>query len=257
MSTFSPDAPDAPATSPASRSTPWTRSAPPPWVRLLVVLSVVVAATDVLFLALIAEVIPPLAIGALLTAVGVGLLRRAPRSAILVLGLTNLLMLVSTVPFAADHLAHPASALDFSHAVVATFGRAVAVVAAVGAWRRAAAAGARRLGAAAVVLGAVTILVATVAMLTGSGDEAGVGDAPVTIEQATFPEEIEVTAGGTLFVDNRDLFRHTFTVESAGLDVELPATRGVRIPLDLPIGVYEVSCAVPGHDFMSSTLEVR
>jgi uncharacterized cupredoxin-like copper-binding protein len=228
-----------------------------PWTRLLVGLTAAIAATDLLFFALIGEVIPPLAVGALLTVVGIAIVRRAPRTAIAVLGLTSLLMLVGTVPFAVDHLAHPASALDFVHAVIGSVGRAFAVVATIGAWRASAADGARRLGVTAVGMAALTVLGATVAMLTSSGDDAQVGDVPVAVEKAEFPEAIEAVAGSTLFVDNRDLFRHTFTVEDAGLDVELPAAQGVRIPLELGPGSYEVTCAVPGHEFMRATLEVR
>jgi uncharacterized cupredoxin-like copper-binding protein len=227
------------------------------WTRLLAGLTAAIAATDLLFFALIGEVIPPLAVGAVLTVVGVAIVRRAPRTAIAVLGLTNLLMLVGAVPFAVDHLAHPASALDFVHAAIGSVGRALAVVATIGAWRASAVAGARRLGVIAAGLAALTVLGATVAMVTSSGDDAEVDDIPVALEKAEFPEVIEAAAGSTLFVDNRDLFRHTFTVQDAGLDVELPAAQGVRIPLELGPGSYEVTCAVPGHEFMSATLEVR
>jgi uncharacterized cupredoxin-like copper-binding protein len=37
----------------------------------------------------------------------------------------------------------------------------------------------------------------------------------------------------------------------------VPASQGVRVPIDLPTGSYEVICAVPGHEAMSGTLEVR
>jgi plastocyanin len=77
------------------------------------------------------------------------------------------------------------------------------------------------------------------------------------VEEAAFPARIAAATGDTLFVDNRDLFRHTFTVEGTDLDVELPATQGVRIPLELAPGSYEVVCAVPGHEFMQASLEVR
>jgi uncharacterized cupredoxin-like copper-binding protein len=59
-----------------------------------------------------------------------------------------------------------------------------------------------------------------------------------------------------VFVDNRDFFRHTFTVEETSIDVELPARQGARVPVDLPAGTYAVVCPVPGHEFMASTLTV-
>jgi plastocyanin len=250
MSTLTPDAA-------ASRGQHRSAGGRPSWVRVLIWLTAAIAATDLLFFALIAEVIPPLAVGAVLTAVGIVVVRRAPRAGVVVLGITNLVLLVGNAPFAIDHLTHPASALDFTHAVVGSLGRVLAVAATVGAWRGASSEGARRLGVAAVGLAAATILVAAVAMLTTSGDDPETDDVPVAVEEAAFPARIAATTGDTLFVDNRDLFRHTFTVEGTDLDVELPATQGVRIPLELAPGSYEVVCAVPGHEFMQAALEVR
>jgi plastocyanin len=250
MSTLTPDA--AP-----SRGQHRSEDGRPSWVRVLVWLTAAIAAADLLFFVLIADVIPPLAVGAVLTAVGIATVRRAPRAGIVVLGATNLLMLVGNAPFAVDHLAHPASAVDFTHAVVGSIGRALAVVATVGAWRSSSPAGARRFGVAAVGLAATTVAVSAVAMVTSSGDEAEADDVPVVVDQAEFPERITAASGSTLFVDNRDLFRHTFTVEGTDLDVGLPATQGVRIPIELAPGTYAVICALPGHEFMQASLEVR
>jgi plastocyanin len=250
MSTLTPDA----AASPGQHRTSDGR---PSWTRTLVWLTAAIAATDLVFFALIADVIPPLAVGAVLTGVGIAIVRRAPRAGIIVLGLTNLLMFVGAAPFAVDHLAHPASALDFCHAAIASVGRGLAVIATVGVWRGASAGSARRLGVTAVGLAAATVAVSAVAFVTSAGEEAEVGDTTVALEKAEFPEVIEVAAGSTLFVDNRDLFRHTFTVEEVDLDVELPATQGVRVPIDVAPGSYEVTCAVPGHEFMDATLQVR
>lgn len=250
MSTFTPHAARA-------RGQDGSGDGRPSWARLLTWLTSAIAATDVLFFVLIAEVIPPLAAGAGLTAVGIATLRRAPRAGIVVLGLTNLLMLLGAAPFAVDHLAHPASALDFTHAAVGSIGRVLAVVATIAAWRGASPAGAWRYGVTAVGLAAATVAISAVAMMTSSGEDAGADDVPVVLERATFPERITAGTGSTLFVDNRDLFRHTFTVEGTDLDVELPASQGVRIPIGLAPGRYEVTCAVPGHESMRASLEVR
>jgi hypothetical protein len=250
MSTLTPDA--AP-----SRGQHRSEDGRSSWVRVLIWLTAAIAATDLLFFVLIAAVIPPLAVGAALTAVGIATVRRAPRVGIVVLGATNLLMLIGNAPFAVDHLAHPASALDFTHAAVGSVGRALAVVATLGAWRSSSPAGARRFGVAALGLAAATVAVAAVAMVTTSGDDAQVDDVPVAVEKAEFPGRISATSGSTLFVDNRDLFRHTFTVEGTDLDIELPAAQGVRVPIELAPGSYEVTCAVPGHEFMQAALEVR
>ncbi len=227
------------------------------WRGPLVWLAGIIAAADLAFFALIGEVIPPLAVGALLTVVGVVALRRAPRTGIAILGLTSLVMLVGNLGFAIDHLAHPASAIDFTHATIGSVGRALAVVAAIGAWRGASATGARRLSVLSAGVAGVTVVTAAVAMVTSTGDELGTQDVRVPVADAAFPASIAAETGDALFVDNQDLFRHTFTIVGTDVDVELPATVGVRVPLDLEAGVYEVACEVPGHDFMTTTLEVQ
>ncbi len=229
----------------------------PTWRGPLAWLAGIAAAADLVVFALIGEVIPPLAVGALLTVAGLVVLRRAPRTGIAILGLTSLVMLVGSLGFAIDHLAHPASAIDFTHAVIGSVGRALAVVAAIGAWRGAGPAGARRLIVISAGLAGVTVATAAIAMLTSTSDELGTQDIRVPVADASFPTSIEAGAGDALFVDNQDLFRHTFTIEGTDVDVELPATAGVRVPLDLEPGIYEVACQVPGHDFMSTTLEVQ
>jgi plastocyanin len=226
------------------------------WVRLLAWTAGVVAVVDVGFIALVGEVIPPLAISAVLTLVGLALLRRLPRTGVVVLGLTSLLMLVGGVAFAAPHLAHPASGVDFFHAVVGIFGRIVAIGVAVAALRRAPAAGARRVGGASTALLALSLLVAAVATVAATGEQAQADDV-VTVITNDFDETIEVAAGGTLCVDNQKAFRHTFTVVGTSIDVDVPASQGVRIPIELSPGTYEVVCELPGHEYMSSTLAVR
>ncbi len=247
------------STAPAPPSTDPTvdRATSAAWQGPLAWLAGIVAAADLAFFVLIGDVIPPLAAGALLTVGGLLALRRAPRTGIVILGLTSLAMLGGNLGFALDHLAHPASAIDFTHAVIGSVGRALAVAAAVGAWRGSGVAGARRLTAVAAGVAGVTVVTAAVAMITNTGDELGTQDIRVTVSDAAFPASIAADAGDALFVDNQDLFRHTFSIAGTDVDVELPATVGVRVPLDLEPGVYEVTCEVPGHDFMTATLELR
>ncbi len=247
----------SPASAPPSTDRNLDRPTPSAWRGPLVWLAGIAAAADLAFFALIGEVIPPLAAGALLTIVGLVVLRRTPRAGIAILGLTSLVMLVGNLGFAVDHLAHPASAIDFTHAAIGSVGRAFAVIAAIGAWRGAGAAGARRLVVISAGLAGVTLVTAAVAMISSTGDELGTQDIRVPVADAAFPASIAADAGDALFVDNQDLFRHTFTVAGTSVDVELPATVGIRVPLDLEPGVYEVVCTVPGHDFMTSTLELR
>lgn len=227
-----------------------------PWTPVVGWAAATIAAVDVLFLTLVGELIPPVAIAALVTALGIGLLRVRPRGGASFLAIWSLLWAVGSVPFVVTHLTHPESGIDFVHSVVSGPGRLLLAGAAVAAWRGLAPASARRSGLVAMVglgLVAATGVVATVA---SSGAAAAAGDEIAPVRQAAFPDSMAVASGGTLFVDNQDLFRHTFTVEGTGVDVELPAKQGVRIPIDLAAGTYEVQCRVPGHESMQATLTV-
>jgi plastocyanin len=227
------------------------------WLRLLVACVAVVAAYDLVFLALIGEVIPPLLAGAVLTLIGVGLLPRFRRGAVVVLGLTSALLLVAMLPFAAAHLPHPSSPIDFTHAAIALLGRTAAVVAAIGAWREASPALGRRIATLVVALLAVCLVMSGVAVSTTVSDREAAGDVVAELADAAFPPRLTVSAGGVIHLDNRDRFRHTYTVPNTSLDVELPAMTAVRFAVDLSPGTYDVICDIPGHEFMAASLVVE
>jgi plastocyanin len=227
------------------------------WRRLLVTSVTVVAVYDLAVLALIGEVVPPLLAGIVLTALGVGLLPRFKRSAIGVLGGTSLLLLVAMLPFAAAHLPHPSSPIDFTHAVISLLGRATAAVAAFGAWREIAPAVGRRLATLVVAMLAASLVVSGVAVTTTVSDRPTAGDVVARLADAAFPATLTVQSGGAIHLDNRDRFRHTYTVPGTSLDVELPATTAVRFTVDLAPGTYDVICDIPGHEFMSAQLIVE
>lgn len=239
---------------------PTTATAAPPtnaWERLLVAAVGVVIAADVTVQLLAQAVIPPLAIVTLVALLGLGLLRWKRRVGIAVLGIVALVWGLGSLGFSADHLQHPESGIDFVHATIEVAGRATIVIAAIAAWRNAPGAWTRRvaLGAAAVL--AAAAVVGTASSIASAGDTPQADDVAATIEHAEFPAQMRVAAGDSLYVHNADLFRHTFTVEGTGIDVELPSRRGARVPIDLPAGLYDVICTVPGHEFMGTTLEVE
>jgi plastocyanin len=59
-----------------------------------------------------------------------------------------------------------------------------------------------------------------------------------------------------LLIENRDLVRHTFTVEDAGISKELPERSTVRLSVELKPGSYRFHCEVPGHESMTGRLIV-
>lgn len=70
------------------------------------------------------------------------------------------------------------------------------------------------------------------------------------------PGEVVITADASgVWVDNRDIVRHTWSVDELGIELELPPNTARRIDLDevLP-GEYEIYCDVPGHENMTATL---
>lgn len=228
-----------------------------PWIRLLVWLSIVTAAVDLAAPAMAGVVIPPLAVGAALTVVGLVLLRRSRRTGVVTLGVVHLLLVLSSAPFAAPSLAYPESPITFSHGVVHLGGRALAVAAAVAAWRYASVAGARRLGMLAVALLAATAVTTGAAAVLTPGATAQPDDVIVTVRDYAFPDEVRVTSGGHLLVENTEPVRHTFTVAGTDLSEELPERRNVRLAVDLPTGSYRLVCAVPGHESMTARLVVE
>jgi hypothetical protein len=246
--------PPAPEPDPPSTTTPSTTTMDP-WVRLAAWSAGAVVIVDVVFLALIQLLAHPLTVFAAFMVVGIALLPARPRIGMWLLILSSLVAMAD-VGSAIPHLAHPTSGIDFLHAVVGVFGRLLVLGAAVAWWRHAGAATARRIGTGAVGLLGAAIVLAAGASLLSSGQAAAPMDAIAAIEEAVF-EDAVVASGGTLFVDNRDLFRHTYTVEGTDIDVHLDARQGERIDVDLAPGVYDVICVIPHHDFMGATLEVQ
>lgn len=240
-----------------SSAGPEAEAAAGQWVRVLVRLSIVTAIVDVTAPALSGAVIPPLVVGAALTVIGLVLLRRSRKTGVATLGVVHLLLVVSSAPFAAPSLAHPESPISFVHAVVHLGGRALAVAAAVAAWRYASDAGARRFGIVALALLGVTAVTSGVAVVLTPGVTAQPGDVAVTVQDVAFPDEVRVASGGHLLVENTEPVRHTFTVEGTDLSEELPERRSVRFAVDLAPGSYQLVCAVPGHESMTARVVVE
>jgi plastocyanin len=227
------------------------------WDRLVVTVAAVVAIADIVLFVLIAEVIAPLAMGAVFTAIGIAVWQVRRRSGLAILGLSAVVLLAGSAPFALDHLGHPESGVDWAHSVIAMAGRLLVIVLVVVSLRARSDAAARLVGAIAVGLVGVTATVALVATSATSGDQRQADDVALVIDATAFPDRIVVGSGDVLYVDNTHIFRHTFTVEGTDIDVELPALQAVRIPVDLPAGTYEVACDVPGHESMTTVLVVE
>lgn len=222
---------------------------------LLLLATATASAADLGWMLLIGEPIPPLVGFAVLAAAAVVGLRRRPRPRAVVLGGLALMALAMGGPFFVAEASHPQDPGGFGWAVLSGGGRLVALAGAVIALR--APRLARPVGRAAIASAAALLAVGAIASATVRSDAPVAGDVVVPARDTTFPERIEVPAGGALLVDNEDRWRHTFSVDETAIDVDLPPSAARRIPIELAPGEYRVLCLVHGHESMTSTLVVR
>ncbi len=228
-----------------------------PWTRVLLWAVGISAAADIALMALLSAVIPPVVVGVVVSLIGIALLRRRPRAGVILLGVVSALMVVTSAPFAAPHLSHPESPLDFVHAVIHLGGRLVAVAAAIAIWRSASPTTARPAGRLAAGLLLTTVVVSAVAAVSTNRDTARPGDVTVPVRDWEFPPEVRVASGDTVFVDNDDLTRHTFTVKGTDVSRQIAPRTGVRFAVELEPGTYRLFCAIPGHESMTASLIVQ
>lgn len=203
------------------------------------------------------EVIPPLAVAALVYA-GLGgvLLRVTRRWLVLATSVLIVVHLATSIPFLVAALAHPESPASFlPDAFIVVVALAVLAGALTGLRGR----GSRRRIAVAAALLAAALTVGSVVAASGvDSDVRQAGDVPIESVRSTFPARVQVPAGGAaLWVDNQDPFRHTLVIEGTDVHAELPGSTAVRVETDLAPGTYRYFCDVPGHELMAGELVVR
>lgn len=204
------------------------------------------------------EVIPPLAVPAVLYAgFGLALLRWRPRWLLLTVAGLVVVHVVTSIPFIVGSLSHPETPATFLPDALIVIGAVTVAAAAAFGFRGGGTRARRRLtigaGVAAVGAGAITALAAGQV----TADPQQPGDVAVTAEQTRYPDRVELPTDGVLWVDNQDAFRHTLVVEGTDVHVELPGSASVRVPTDLEPGTYRYYCDVPGHERMQGELVVR
>lgn len=227
----------------------------PPTRRLLIAATATAVAADLGWMAFLGDVIPPpLGIG---TLAGVSYLafRGNTKRLAIAFGALAALFLVMGSRFVLAELGHPEDAAGFIWAGLSGGGRIVTVLAAAMLLRGRHHAP-RQLAWAAVAAALAIVAIGGIGQASVASDERQPGDVDVVAERSTFPDQITVAPGGSVFVDNVDRFRHTFTVEGSDIDVDLPPTTALRVPIDLTPGTYHVQCTVHGHETMTSTLTV-
>lgn len=117
----------------------------------------------------------------------------------------------------------------------------------------------RRTALAGAASGVVVTLVLALAPGIASAVRPLPGDIRLVTSSALFDQEHLTARAGTVgvYVRNRDLFWHTFTIDELGVDLRIPVGGARRITFDAPPGTYSYVCRVPGHDArMTGTLVV-
>jgi plastocyanin len=215
--------------------------------------------TLILVMAVSKAVIPPLIIiSVVFAALAYSVLRWPGKRWLLILAtVLTALALVGNAPFVIEDLSHPESGWGFIPTALSIVTGVLAVVAGVAASMRASDGVARPLVAGAVALGVVLVAASLVATLQVSDDAQQSGDVAIAAKDVEYPEHVTAKAGAVaLYIENKDLVRHTFVIDDRDLKQELPAQTSRRVEVTLEPGSYEFHCDVPGHEDMKGTLEV-
>ncbi len=204
-------------------------------------------------------VIPPVAVIGLAFLVFAVFLKGERRKLGLGLAVFAVLAVVGNLPVIADELQNPESAPAFILNLFSLSAVAVAAIAGVNAFRNRDTGPIKPIALAAVGVFVAGTVVSLLAAAATPSDEALATDLAVTAHQVMWaPDPIVISADATgLWVDNRDGIRHTFTIPELGIDVEVPAWKARRIPIDAAPGTYQIICRVPTHEDMTATLMIE
>ncbi|MDQ3954554.1 MAG: cupredoxin domain-containing protein [Actinomycetota bacterium] len=234
-------------------TTGWT------WKKLLTVATVLAAVGTILTL-VFAGFIPPLALFVLLWIVGLVLLRTKEKAGAILLLVVHVAHVALSLPFTIPILQVPASAVDFiltSFTLVTSLvGIAAAIPVMLG---RGGETSPRMLASTATVVFLLASAYSIYATVTYDSDEAQGGDVQLTTQDIEFkPAEIQADEGTvSIFIDNKDMTFHTFTIESGpDVDVDIPAGKSVRVEFEAEQGEYEFYC-VPHEGDMEGTLQIN
>lgn len=227
------------------------------WLGTTRLAAVVLAAWSAFLQFTVGTVIPPvLAVGLVFAGLAV-LLGTGRRWVGLVATLLGVGAVGGNVPSMVEELSHPSSAIAFILTLIATTAGVVLMVSGLAAFFR----WPPRPG---IVMwsGAAVILAGSVFALVAASGVQSVpmidGDIVVTAKANEFtPDPLTAVPGHvSVWVDNRDGARHTFTVRELGVDVEVAGLKSQRIEFEATSGEYVIFCTVVGHEQMSTALLV-
>ena len=229
------------------------------WTRVLIGALVALVVTFVAIMIVVGAVIPPLVVFSILSAALAFALLRWPekRWLFIVSAVLAVIVIVANLPFIIEDLAHPETIATFFLPFTSLVAAVVAIVAAIMGWMARSSEPSRYVVGGAAALVAIALVGSLVATLSLEDDAQAEGDVVVNAEDIEYPENISLPAGVSgIFVENKDVVRHTFVIEGQDVKKEIPGSTNRRIEINLPPGQYEFKCDVPGHERMEGILEV-
>lgn len=230
----------------------------PNW-RPLLKWSTVVSIVFLVFINIVAEVIPPLVVFAVLMFVGLLWLPRETKGPVILLLITHALHTILGFPFIAPTLAVPASSGDFIVNVALLLAGLTGFAAAIRVLLRrpGSAEAPKKLGMGALALFGVAAIFSVYSMLQYEDATAEQGDIRLTTENLEFSETVLETQGTevSLHLDNADDTVHTFTIDELGVNLGVPASGSGRTTFEAEPGRYQFYCA-PHREDMQGILYV-
>lgn len=242
------------------------------WGLLLRAALLVLIVVAVLIHVYVQFIIPPVVVNVLLFVVALVLMAREGRArtvGIVIGGVSALLFTLGNLPFIAEDIAHPESSLAFIASCAGIIGSIAGFIAMLGLLLNWADGAARPIRLVASVALAAVVVLGIVSYLGVDDDAPESGDVVLVAEDVDYfikGESVErddetavgVDSGGAVFIENKDLYRHTFVIEDLDIKEEVPAGANRRVVIDADPGEYEFICDVTGHDEdMRGTVSVR
>ncbi len=206
----------------------------------------------------VGRVLPPvLAVGVVFAGLAL-VLGTARRWVGLVATILGLAAVGGNLPAMVEELSQPSSALAFILTLIATIAGLVLIVSGLGAffhWPP-------RTGRLLWPCGAMILIGTALALVAASRVESVPvvdGDIVVLAKANEYsPDPLTATSGQvSIWVDNQDGARHTFTSYELGVDFDVVGLKSQRVEFTATPGEYVIFCKVTGHEQMTTTLVVN
>ena len=162
-------------------------------------------------------------------------------------------------------VSNPTSTIEFVFESIGLFGGVIVIVAASLAFKNRNSEELQKPPAGMIYgFGALIVLPSIVAVIGAIGWIAGSSEisdtdrtqaAAVAMKGFDFEPKSVTATSASIVVSNNDQFRHNFTVEELGIDVEINPGREALVDISgKAAGTYDITCSIAGHEDMGSKL---